>query len=99
MRQFEWLDGSFPGYCPITTIARTGFQYKVMKRATPTILAKTIGGITINTLAGNFTATSLSLNTVSVGGMYLDVNSSGLTAGVPCSINIQVSNLYLDARL
>jgi PKD repeat protein len=98
-RYFEWVQITSPGYCPSTALGRTGIQFKVSKRISPTITAKNMGIVTINNPAGNQIGTSFAVNNNSVDSMYFDVNTSGLTLNAPCVINLGATNVYLNARL
>jgi hypothetical protein len=98
-RYFEWVQIAVPGFCPSTTIARTGFAPKVPKRITLTLSAKAIGSVTINNPGGNPAATSFNVTSANSENLYLDVNTSGLTLNAPCIVNFGANNAYVNARL
>jgi hypothetical protein len=94
------LFSGFAAYCANTTTARGAIQFKVTKRASPTVAMPTLASTNINSQPGNFIPTSVSFesDTNSVG-FDLIVSSAPFTAGQGCSVGITGTGITLSAEL
>jgi len=99
-RYYEFVSGGISGYCAGSTIARGGVQFKISKRATPTIDKSITGTAYVNFTGANPLITSYSLQIATPDGVYQDFITSGtFTSGQGCLIYLPVSTLSYSAEL
>jgi len=99
-RYCERIHGAISGYAASTTIARCGYQFRVTKRAVPTLTLGSVGSTYVNNLGGNPLVTEytlLSYTSVESVGVNFTV-ASGLTAGQGVTVNA-IDPLFADAEL
>jgi Collagen triple helix repeat (20 copies) len=103
--QAPWSTASYAmaAYCAGPNVARLGYVFRKMMRASPTMLSVNPGWCNVNCMNGNFAAASVSSLSVSLGSYALDLNFAGTPfasiLGQGCAAGIPYGALWFDARI
>jgi hypothetical protein len=90
-----------PGFTPTTALARVGFVFRSIMRATPTLLVQNAAAINVNTPTLNVAGTSVVINSAGTGAATLDITctAAGFTAGQACTAGCPSGSVLFSARL